>query len=366
MSISLDAYELSKPNELVLFELTSSFDSPYSNTLELYDALPKYHWGNSRRIDGRFLESLERRFEHRKKNYTLVINPARVNGKDYYPSQREEIVEDALRKLACNGQGVFLRDEQGIECAGVVFSLYELKRELLRMGHGYNTNQIKQALLVCAKTNLELISDDGSIRIVSNIFTTLGLQTRKDWKEQNKKNKGFVRFNFLVTRSINSLAFRQINYDQIMGYKKALSRWLHKRISHNFIQAAPGKAYTVQASTIIRDSGMTRYSRIKDNIRKIENALREMIAAGVVQNYRKKIINDPLRKNRIIDAKFSIYMSQGFAEEMIGANVRCRDLLSSVDSEVEAMGRQFAPRSLTKAFSNLHRKALDHSSGRKS
>ena len=120
---NLSEYSSTKPVELSLFELLEPQEQQCSNTIELYDAIPKYHWGNVQRIDRQFLPSMERVFEHRGRRYRVKIRPARVDGKDgiemdYYPSLREEIVEDALRKLACEGQGIFLDDQ-----AGVTFSL---------------------------------------------------------------------------------------------------------------------------------------------------------------------------------------------------------------------------------------------------
>ena len=44
-------------------------------------------------------------FQHRDRTYAVTISPARVNDlddsqRDYYPSTTEELVEEALRKLA--------------------------------------------------------------------------------------------------------------------------------------------------------------------------------------------------------------------------------------------------------------------------
>lgn len=87
----------------------------------------------------------------RGKTMTFKLKPALIekDGENVliYPDQREELVEDALRKLAVNGNGV---DVQGK--AGVNFTLYELNKELERVGHTFNLNEIKEALLVCKAT----------------------------------------------------------------------------------------------------------------------------------------------------------------------------------------------------------------------
>lgn len=109
----LQEYKQSRPEHLGFFELLLPEEKPYSNTIELYDFIPKYHWGRVQRINGQFLKSLVRRFQCRGQNYKVKIQPARIIDKDstekeYYPSQREELVEDALRKFVCEGQGIFL------------------------------------------------------------------------------------------------------------------------------------------------------------------------------------------------------------------------------------------------------------------
>ncbi|HEX8369571.1 MAG TPA: hypothetical protein VF604_13590, partial [Pyrinomonadaceae bacterium] len=158
----LTNYKQEKPVQLTLFELLLPSEKPYSNTVELYDFIPKYHWGKVERVNGTFLKSLDREFECRGMRYQVTIQPASLKDKNgeekyYYPSKREELVEDALRKFAVEGQGLFLDD-----AAGVTFTLHQLQQELASNGHSYSKDQIKDALLICAKTNLTVTSEDGS------------------------------------------------------------------------------------------------------------------------------------------------------------------------------------------------------------
>lgn len=109
---NLNEYDQSRPTQLTLFELLLPQEKGLSNTIELYDFIPKYHWGKVERIGGEFLRSLEREFECRGQKYKVKIRPASIEDKDgkeryYYPSKREELVEDALRKFVAEGQGIF-------------------------------------------------------------------------------------------------------------------------------------------------------------------------------------------------------------------------------------------------------------------
>src|SRR5262249_43020773 len=109
----LEEYAVSRPEQLSLFELIGEPNKPYSNTIELYDFMPKFFWGKAEREKAvkskrEVLPTLERPFECRGVRYMLRVEPANIKSKDgidrdHYPSKREEIVEAVLRKLAAEG-----------------------------------------------------------------------------------------------------------------------------------------------------------------------------------------------------------------------------------------------------------------------
>ncbi len=141
------------------------------------------------------MEPIEREFDCRGQNYRVRIAPARIKDSDgvsrnYFPGKREELVEDALRKIATAGHGIFLDNE-----AGVTFTLYQLQQGLKRTGHSYSITQIKEALMVCVGTNLQLTDTGGQDVLASSIFDTIGLQTRENWEGKSEKTRAFVRFN---------------------------------------------------------------------------------------------------------------------------------------------------------------------------
>ncbi len=313
-------YDRSKPAQLTLFEMLLPDEREFSNTVELYDFIPKYHWGKVQRINDKFLDSLEREFECRGVKYKVKIRPASVEDRNgieryYYPSKREELVEDALRKFVAEGQGVFL-DEQ----AGVTFSLYQLQEELKRNGHSYSKDQIKDALLICARTNMTVTSENGASVLVSNLFETLGLQTRDDWKDQGNKSRAFVRFNSLVTKSITNRTFRQLNYEKVMSYKNVIARQLHKRMSHNYLQASIANPYHFLLSTIIRDFGLTQYAQLRDNLRDVQIALDEMVEKKVLLSYKSEKVLENSKRVKLLDTKFVLFPDPSFVNEIIGAN----------------------------------------------
>ena len=322
----IDEFKQSKPAQMSLFEMLLPQEREFSNTIELYDFIPKYFWGKSKRINGKFLEQLEREFECRSVRYKVKIDPAKISDRDgvtrdYYPSKREELVEDALRKFACEGQGLFLDDQ-----AGVTFTLYQIHQELKRLGHTYSIREIKDALLICAKTNVTVSTEDGKSILVSSLFETLGLQTREDWRGQGEKTKAFVRFNSLVTQSIKQQTFRQLNYDKAMSYKSVIARQLHKRMAHHYPQASFSNPYHFLLTTVIRDFGLTEYAQLRDNLRDVQTALEEMKEKDIIMSYQIEKTLDNKRRNKLIDAKFILTPDARFISEVIKANKRQADL----------------------------------------
>ena len=322
----IDDFEQTKPSQLVLFELLSPQERDYSNTIELYDFIPKYVWGRIERIQEKFLEPIERDFECRGGRYRVRIAPARIKdsdgvSRDYFPGKREELVEDALRKLATEGQGIFLNDE-----AAVTFTLYQLHHELKRTGHSYSITQLKEALMVCVGTTLQLTDETGSDIVASSIFNTIGLQTREDWEGQGEKTRAFVQFNGLVTASIRNKTFRQFNYDVTMGYQNVISRQLHKRMSHHFTQASFAQPYSIMLSTVIRDFGLTAYTKLSHNLRDVEISLKEMVEKEVIYKYELQKIFNTERRNKLDDVKLVLYPAQKFVGEVIRANTHQKEV----------------------------------------
>ena len=316
----LEDYKQTKPPQLSLFEMLAPEDKSFSNTIELYDFIPKYHWGKTERIGGKFLDSLEREFECRGIKYTVKIRPASIEEEDgteryYYPSKREELVEDALRKLATEGQGLFLDDE-----AGVTFSLYQLQEELKKNGHTYSIREIKDALYICARTNFTVTTEDNKGIISSNLFETLGLYTREDWKDKGKKSSAFVKFNSLVTRSIREYTFRQVNYEKVMNYRSVIARQLHKRMSHHYTQASLNTSYNMLLSSIIRDLGLTQYAQLPGNLRDVETSLEEMKENEVLLYYQIEKIIDGKKHSKLLDAKFILTPHPKFINDALKAN----------------------------------------------
>lgn len=319
-------YEQEFPEQLTLFSLLDPrTESNYSNTVELYDFLPKYVWGKSNRINDRFLESVEREFECRGKKYSLTLHPARIKTdgvqKEFYLSKREEIVEDALRKIAVFGEAVYLDKKIGMS-----FSIYQLQKELKKSGHSFSRQQIVESLNILAGSRIVLTCHDDDQVWTFSPIETLG------FKGINDETHTFVRFSALVTKSIDENTFRLYDYQRVMKYKSVIARQLHKRIGHHFTQANFAQKYEITLTTLLRDFGLKPAASLYSNLEDVKEALEEMKDGGTIMSY---ALGEPTldagRRNKLINVKISIVPSVQFLSEIRKGNEKkqqSRELLA--------------------------------------
>lgn len=311
------------PFQLSLFSLYGD-NEQFSNTIELYDAIPKYILGKDK--FGERLNPIEREFTYKDCKYRVVIQPARLKQADgtyldALPGQREELVEDALRKLATDGNAVALGSQIGVH-----FTLYKLKKELERTGHTYSYAELKEAIKILRACNMELsvILESGKREEMysENLFSKMAGKTDDGWLEgEGSKSLYLVIFNSLVKKSIMSLTFRRYNYELCMKYKNVIARYLHKRLSHNYIQASMLRPYEILMSTIIDGSGMTAYAKKGDNHKYISKALEELKENSVLTDWQ-------VEKKRGVDYKYTLVPSGSFVSEIKRTNQIQREMLS--------------------------------------
>ena len=92
-----------------------------------------------------------------------------------------------------------------------------------------------------------------------------------------------------------------------------------------FITGNIKSPYNIMLSTIIRDSGMTKYKNISMNIVQVENCLNEMINVGSIDKYEMEKIFFDGKKNKIDDVKFLLWVSKVFFEDIQLGNLALFD-----------------------------------------
>lgn len=316
---NLEKLDVTKSPQMSLFEIVepSSKKEHYSNTIEIYDALPKYMWDQKREHDDLSNAVVMRECTVRGQQFKIKVKPAIIEKEDgrtvlIYAGQREEILEDALRKLAVNGNGHVIEGK-----AGVMFTLYELQKELAKMGHGFNLNEIKEGIQVCRGATLECISDDGESFISSSFFPMVGLTTRGEFRKKGENAKCYVQFNPLVNESIMNLTFRQYNYRIGMEIRSPLARYIYKRMCHYWTQAAPDSPYTPSLISFLKQSPRELSPRMPENVRAMKNALEVLIKHEVVSDYDSNQIKEG---RKVIDVRYVIRPHETFVKQVMVSN----------------------------------------------
>ncbi len=107
-----------------------------------------------------------------------------------------------------------------------------------------------------------------------------------------------------------------------MAFKRQLSRWLHKRLSHNYIQASLTESYHIKMSTIVRDSALVNAKEARHKMRYIDESLSELEEKDVLLGYVKESIKGT--RGRIEDVAYTLTPHPTFIGQVKKANRRKR------------------------------------------
>lgn len=330
------------PEQLALFGAIA--DGGFSNSIEFYDMLPKYL--HQKRTAFREDELppekhiIEREFvmatrsvagRMDRKRCFIRMKPAVVIRKKAgkmerwfaYPSQREMLVEEAIRKIAID-QGGFLSDGR----VGCRFSVNQVRKILEETGHECKYSDIVEAINILNTCHMEygFVDDNGRFKAEgrSPLFPEIYLRTREDFKAGDVDT--VVHFHALVNSSIRERTFRNYDFLTCMKYRLPLSNYLHKRITMRFKQAAPNESYSFHLSSIFVEGGFNTDQPLAKSIEQLKEALDELRGANVVESFDYSIIKDEQDRRRSKDAAFDIYVTETFAKQIIRINAISKQL----------------------------------------
>ncbi|OQW36138.1 MAG: hypothetical protein A4E19_00305 [Nitrospira sp. SG-bin1] len=321
---------------------TTFFGNPnnLSNTIELWDAIPKYavneraqsqvrdEKGNLPVSTQEFLYRPTVRGLPKEITCKLTIQPASIKNSDgtytqYYPSNDEELLEEVLKKFFTD-QNFGQHRANGSE-SWVRFTLGMVQQELKRRGKSRSLDEIKHSLEILSKAVLTVEFDSQqqlgvAKRLVytNPILSEVTGVTRLHYL-QDPKAMWLAKLPSLISKSVNELSYRQFNYGTLMSLSSQLARWFHKRLSHQYTQASITDPYHIKYSSIRRDSGLLRHSRQSVHVKQIDAALNELTDKSVLLSFKKDVRK---RGNAITEIVYSMLPTSTFQEEIKTANAR--------------------------------------------
>jgi hypothetical protein len=300
-----------------------------SNAIDLWDSIPRFSvsrraMDKARKTDGA-LPLLKVDFHYKGTPFKAVIRPARIEQKDgttkdYYPSANEELIEDALRKIAADQQSGFF-DKPNYR-SGVVFTLHMLRTELKRRGHTRSYQEIILSLDILSLSIIDIrTADDTEIRnITRSTYLPSVAAVSKHRLAEDPHAKWVVHFHPLVTQAIDALTYRQFNYAQMMSYTTQLARWLHKQLSLKYTFASLAAPFEMRYSTIKRDSNLLgSYGVERKAIAALDAAFAEL-KGHVLVDLKKERTRGP--RGKILEVVYTLTPSPDFIGQMKAANKR--------------------------------------------
>ena len=320
--------------------------SDLSNTIELWDAIPKYavspRQQNARRDENGRLPVYVQEFEYRPSSREtssatcrLMMQPASIEVEpgqfiDFYPSTDEELIEEVLKKIFSDQQ--YGMHSVPANESWVRFTLYMIQKELKARGRTRSIDEVKRSLEILSRAVCEIEMKGRSRRLIytNPILNDLARINREDYL-QDPKSLWYARLPALVSKSINDLTYRQFNYSTLMSLPTALSRWFHKRLSHQYTNAHVLNPYNIKFSTIERDSGLLHHSRRSANLKAVESALNELTNRNILLNS----THEQQRQGRkITDVLYILTAHPSFVSEVKAANARQRDHRATLSQKI--------------------------------
>lgn len=304
-----------------------------TNTIELWDAIPKFSCSRQKQLamrdkSGR-LPSWEREFVYKPQGSRVSIpavmrmTPARiiVDGveKDFLPSKDEEIIEDILRKIFSDqrfGRHYNLAAESFVD-----FTLGMLYRELKVWGHTRSKEEIKRSLDIMASCHMTLHFEGvGKKAVFKGAILPEVMEVGRADYMADPKARWRARLPQIYSKAINSLEVRQYNYATLMSMSSQLAKWLQKVLASRFTFAEVTKPFRIKYSTIKKESGMLLHSRESRNKATVIEAIEDLKAEDVLNFYKLCTSeNDPR------DPLYELFPTGTFIGEMKAANRRKSD-----------------------------------------
>ncbi len=296
--------------QLALWEV---LDPDRTNMVALYDIAPRFVF-DSRDGGESSRKLIERDFNFGEKRYRITIKPTQIksaNGEvvGKYLGEREQIVEEVIRRIASNRSRLTLHD--GIKVR-FPFKISEVREELKRVRHTYSFAEIHEAIVLLSEVRLVIqdLEAKGSPVLTSAAFPVMGMRRRGD------DGESFVEFNPLVADAIRLLDFTQVDYETLMGIRDPVARWLLKRL-HNEIAATRQPVQQIAATEIRRDSGMPEWKTTRNLLRRVSQAVDVLRRVGALDRVEAEDVMEGQRK---VDIVFTMSASPDFMAKVHASN----------------------------------------------
>jgi hypothetical protein len=301
--------------QLSLFETTGK---PHTNYMALYDLAPRFALKTDR-LSGTMLSSIKREFYFNGDLYRVVVTPARItdaagNERDVLPGEREQLVEDVLRKLAI--ERISLADQDQVRA---FFYIYRIHKELSAHKHTFSKAEIREALEVLNKSTIEIVRVSTDKKKPQPVLYAAAFPVLAFADQNDLESQAYVQLNPLLATAIKTLAYEQVNYNWLMRIKGQLPRWLFKSLSLLFSdKSSPNDLIEIKASDVANGSGC-KAKRWREVLLEVSKAVQKLKDKQVIEWFEVQNVMDGRTK---VDVVFSIKLSKQFMDDRRSAIAR--------------------------------------------
>lgn len=342
MSLSPEGGPIPQQIELFSSWFAATDEAENSRTLAFWDVIPWHLISHQR--NGRPAKIITFRGVKVDENLevTVHLTPALLPSTDeegenrvIFPGVREELVERALRKIAVHNLSATklqANPQDNSQAVTIVFSLHQLRKELDSTGHEFRLEEIREALSVMQRCHVAVESQgDSFVRGKAGPI----LPTFEFFADPNdtegKRTLCRAAFHPLASAAILGELYFPINYDRVMTLVHPLARWITNLLNVRFRYATRGigeqkRSFRLTLKRVLTDSGMQPEPRMRDNVERVRDAIRELQQKGFLERGLTMEQIETLKHERtagrpkISGAEWELYPTDRFAREIIDGN----------------------------------------------
>ncbi|MNU37028.1 hypothetical protein D3C71_256510 [compost metagenome] len=311
--------QVANDQEFLQLSLFGASPKAHINYIALYDLAPRFAQRNAK-MAGTILTSIKREFPFGEELYKVTVTPARItdsdgNERDVLPGEREQLVEDVVRKFAA--ERLFLGSQNEVTA---VFSVYAIQKELSRHNHTFSRQEIKEALQILHKSTIEITRVvDPKSKKPKPVLSAAAFPVLMFRDENDSESQASVQLNPLVAQGIKALVYEQVNYDWMMKIKGQLPRWVFKNVSLVLADnEANRNTVEIRASEIGNSSG-SNWQRSRQMLAEVTKSIQKLKDLDVIEAFVATPVMAGKKKDDVI---FSIQFSATFMADRRAARAR--------------------------------------------
>jgi hypothetical protein len=301
------------PAQFGMFQL---LERDQTQMVALYDIAPRFVFMVDQRegSEGN-RKMIEREFSFAGSRYRITLTPARIKNEqgvieDEYLSERDQVVEEVIRRLATTPGRLALFPGNKVRFS---FTNYEVRQELKRLNHTFSHAEVNKSIMRLNKANMsiEFLDAPGSPTVSAAAFPVAAVR-----RGIGAETMSFVEFHPLVADAIRLLRFQSVHYETLMRISDPVSRWLYKRL-HIQIAVNGGAIQSISATDIRRDCGLLEWKKSRNQFSRLTSSVEKLMKVGMIDHLEAIPVLDG---RKIIDVNYTMAASAEFMGSVHASN----------------------------------------------